>query len=99
MSDFGDLDGRFEFFAVVTPDGKIPTLADDATLNDPSSWYTGPIGTMAHLSYFALIYSDRDDADAEFDRHRSELPAGTRVRAFIVVVEEVDDEVAEEDAV
>jgi hypothetical protein len=100
MSEFGDLDSRFEFFAVVTPDGKIPTLGDDATLNDPSGWYTSPIGTIAHLSYFAMVFTDRDDADADLERHRSELPDGTRVRAFSVVVEEIDDDdAAEEDAV
>ncbi len=90
MSDFGDLDGRFEFFAVVTPDGKIPTVEDDATLNDPSGWYTSPIGTIAHLSDFALVFTDRDDADADMELHRAQLPEGTRVRAFSVVVEEID---------
>ena len=90
MSDFGDLDGHFEFFAVVTPDGKIPTVEDDSTLNDPSVWYTSPIGTIAHLSEFALVFTDRDDADADLERHRPLLPEGTRVRAFSVVVEEVD---------
>ena len=99
MSDFGDLDGRFEFFAVVTPDGKIPTVEDDATLNDPSGWYTSPIGTIAHLSDFALVFTDLDDAEADLELYRSELPAGTRVRTFSVVVHEIDDEVAEEDAV
>jgi hypothetical protein len=90
MSDFGDLDARFEFFAVVTPDGKIPTVEDDATLNDPSGWYTSPIGTIAHLSDFALVFTDRDDADADMALHRDHLPEGTRVRAFSVVVEEID---------
>ncbi len=90
MSDFGDLDGRFEFFAVVTPDGKIPTVEDDSTLNDPSVWYTSPIGTIAHLSEFALVFTDRDDADADLERHRPHLPEGTRVRSFSVVVEEFD---------
>jgi hypothetical protein len=93
MTDFGDLDARFEFFAVVTPDGKIPTVEDDATLNDPSVWYTSPIGTIAHLSDFALVFTDRDDADADLERHRPLLPEGTRVRAFSVVVEEIDDEI------
>jgi hypothetical protein len=92
MSDFGDLDGHFEFFAVVTPDGKIPTVEEDSTLNDPSVWYTSPIGTIAHLSEFALVFTDRDDADADFERHRAELPEGTRVRAFSVVVEEIHDD-------
>lgn len=93
MTDFGDLDARFEFFAVVTPDGKIPTVEDDATLNDPSGWYTSPIGTIAHLSDFALVFTDRDDADADLERHRPHLPEGTRVRAFSVVVEEIDEDV------
>ena len=93
MIDFGDLDGRFEFFAVVTPDGKIPTLEDDSTtLNDPSGWYTSPIGTIAHLSDFALVFTDRDDAFDELEKLREQLPDGTRVRAFSVVVEEVDDD-------
>jgi hypothetical protein len=96
MSDFGDLDGHFEFFAVVTPDGKIPTVEEDSTLNDPSVWYTSPIGTIAHLSEFALVFTDRDDAEADFERHRAELPEGTRVRAFSVVVEEIDDHLAAE---
>jgi hypothetical protein len=92
MSDFGDLDGRFEFFAVVTPEGKIPTVEEDSTLNEPSGWYTSPIGTIAHLSEFALVFTDRDDANADFERHRTELPEGTRVRAFSVVVEEIHDD-------
>ena len=92
MSDFGDLDGHFEFFAVVTPDGKIPTVEEDSTLNDPSVWYTSPIGTIAHLSEFALVFTDRDDANADLERHRAELPEGTRVRAFSVVVEEIHDD-------
>jgi hypothetical protein len=89
MTDFGDLDGRFEFFAVVTPDGKIPTVEDDATLNDPAEWYTSPIGTLAHLSDFALVFTDWDDANADFQQHRDQLPEGTRIRAFTVSVEEI----------
>ena len=91
MSDYGDLDGRFVFFAVVTPEGKIPTVEEDASLNDPSHWYTSPIGTIAHLSDFALVFTDRDDAEADLERHRAELPEGTTIRAFSVVVEEIDE--------
>ncbi len=91
MVDFGDLDARFEFYAVVTPDGKIPTVEEDARLNDPTEWYTSPIGSIAHLSDFALVFTDRDDADAEYLRHRQSLPEGTTVRAFAVSVEEIDD--------
>lgn len=91
MIDFGDLDAHFEFFAVVTPDGKIPTLEEDSSLNDPSGWYTSPIGTIAHLSDFALVFTDRSDAFDELEKFREQLPEGTRVRAFSVVVEEVDD--------
>ena len=97
MSDFGDLDGRFEFYAVVTPDGKIPTVEDDSTLNEPSRWYTSPIGTIAHLSDFALVFTDREDALDELETHRAQLPEGTRIRAFSVVVEELDED-DEEDA-
>ncbi len=97
MSDFGDLDGRFEFFAVVTPDGKIPTVEEDGTLNEPSGWYTSPIGTIAHLSDFALVFTDRDDALDELEKHRRNLPEGTRIRAFSVVVEEVDEDDEEGD--
>lgn len=93
MPDFGDLDGQFVFYAVVTPDGKIPTVEEDSSLNDPSHWYTSPIGTIAHLSDFALVFTDHDDADADLAKHRHELPEGTRVRAFSVVVEELDTEV------
>lgn len=93
MLDFGDLDGGFEFFAVVTPEGKIPTFEDDATLNDPSGWYTSPIGTLAHLSDYALVFSDREDAQADFDHHRDKLPEGTTIRAFRVHVEEISEEV------
>jgi hypothetical protein len=92
MSEFGDLDGRFEFFAVVTPDGKIPTVGEDSSLNEPSVWYTSPIGTIAHLSDFALVFTDRDDALDELQRHTEGLPRGTRIRAFSVVVEEVDED-------
>ncbi len=92
MSEFGDLDGQFEFFAVVTPDGKIPTVGDDASLNDPSVWYTSPIGTIAHLSDFALVFTDRDDAEVDLALHRELLPEGTRIRAFGVVVEEIDED-------
>src|SRR4051812_29145281 len=53
MIDYGDIDGLFEFFAVVTPDGRIPTVDDESRLTDPSVWYTGPIGTLAHLSDYA----------------------------------------------
>jgi hypothetical protein len=97
MSDFGDLDGQFEFYAVVTPDGKIPTVEEDSTLNDPSRWYTGPIGTIAHLSYFALVFTDRDDAEADLAKHLHELPEGTGIRAFSVVVEELDTDLDEDE--
>ena len=90
MSDLGALDGQFVFYAVVTPDGKIPTVNEDAHLNDSSRWYTGPIGTIAHLSDFALVATDPDDADVDLERHRDKLPAGTRVRGFTVTVEEID---------
>lgn len=89
MTDFGNLDGRFEFYAVITPDGKIPTVEDDTTLNDPTEWYTSPIGTLAHLSDFALVFTDWDDANADFQQHRAKLPEGTTIRAFTVSVEEV----------
>jgi hypothetical protein len=69
MPDFGDIDGRFEFFAVVTPDGKIPTVDDTDALNDPSLWYTGPIGTLSHLSDYAMVFTDWDDARGDFQRH------------------------------
>ena len=49
MPDFGELDSHFLIYAVVTPDGKIPTVEEDSSLNDPSHWYTSPIGTIAHL--------------------------------------------------
>jgi hypothetical protein len=89
MADFGAIDGRFEFFAVVTPDGKIPTVDDAEALNDPSLWYTGPIGTLSHLSDCALVYTDWDDAHADFQRHRDVLPEGTSIRSFGVAVEEI----------
>ena len=89
MMDFGDLDGHFSFFAVVTPEGKIPTVEEDATLNDPAKWYTSPIGTLAHLSDFALVFTDWEDANADFKHYRDQLPEGTSIRAFSVSVEEV----------
>ena len=89
MTDFGDIDGRFGFFAVVTPDGKIPTVDDDEKLNDPAGWYTGPIGTLAHLSDYALVFTDWDDANADYQQYRGDLPEGTTIRAFDVSVEEV----------
>jgi hypothetical protein len=91
MTDFGDLDGRFDFYAVVTPDGKIPTVEDDTTLNDSSKWYTSPIGTLAHLSDFALVFTEWDDANIDFQQHRANLPEGTTIRAFSVTVVEVDN--------
>ena len=89
MTDFGDLDGQFQFFAVVTPDGRIPTVDENSTLNDPAVWYTGPIGTLAHLSDYALVFTDWDDAHADFQRYRGTLPEGTTIRAFGVRVEEI----------
>ena len=89
MPNFGDIDGHFGFFAVVMPEGRIPTVDDDANLNDPAKWYTGPIGTLAHLSDYALVFTDWDDANADFQKHRGALPAGTSIRAFAVEVEEV----------
>ena len=92
MTDFGDLDGHFVFYAIVTPEGKIPTVGEDSTLNDPSHWYTSPIGTIAHLSDFALVFTDHDDADSDLAHYSHELPEGTKVRAFGVVVEELDND-------
>jgi hypothetical protein len=89
MTDFGDIDGRFEFFAVVTPDGRIPKVDDEEALNDPAVWYTGPIATLTHLSDYALVFCDWDDANADFQRHRRKLPEGTKIRAFGVRVEEI----------
>lgn len=89
MIDFGDIDGCFEFFAVITPDGRIPTVDDEARLTDPGEWYTGPIGTLAHLSDYALVFTDWDDAESELRQHRGELPEGTKIRAFGVRVEEI----------
>jgi hypothetical protein len=89
MTDFGDIDGRFAFFAIITPDGRIPTVDDDSALNDPAVWYTGPIGTLAHLSDYALVFTDWDDANADYQEHRGNLPEGTTIRAFDVSVEEV----------
>jgi len=91
MKDFGDIDGQFGFFAVVTPDGKIPTVDDDSNLNDPAKWYTGPIGTLAHLSDYVLVFTDWDDANADYQKHREELPQGTKIRAFSVEVEEIEN--------
>ena len=96
MLNFGDLDGGFEFFAVVTPDGRIPTFEDDATLNEPGGWYTSPIGTLAHLSDYALVFSDREDAESDFEHYRHNLPEGTRIRTFRVKVEEIDNSNNEE---
>ena len=89
MTDFGDIDGRFEFYAVVTPDGRIPTVDEDQTLNEPAGWYTGPIGTLAHLSDYALVFSDWDDAKADYQEYLGKLPEGTKIRAFGVRVEEI----------
>ncbi|MHC5537816.1 hypothetical protein ACYOEI_06260 [Singulisphaera rosea] len=89
MADFGDIDGRFDFFAVVTPDGKIPTLDDAEALNEPSLWYTGPIASLYYLSDYALIFSEWDDARADFQRYKDLLPLGTSIRAFGVAVQEV----------
>jgi hypothetical protein len=91
ISEFSDLDGHFEFYAIVTPDGKIPTLHDDTRLNDPAEWYTSPIGTLAHLSDFSLVFTDWDDAHADYERHREKLPKGTKIRAFTVSVEEIEN--------
>jgi hypothetical protein len=91
MTDFGDIDGRFYFYAVVTPDGKIPTVDDGHALNDPAGWYTGPIGTIAHLSDYALVFTEWDDANADFQVYKNALPEGTTIRAFVVAVEEVDN--------
>jgi hypothetical protein len=89
MTDFGDIDGRFEFFAIVTPDGRVPTIDDEERLNDPAGCYTGPIGTLAHLSDYALVFSDWDDANADFQKRRGKLPGGTKIRSFGVRVEEI----------
>lgn len=89
--DFGDIDGRFGFFAVVTPDGRIPTVDDEAKLNDATVWYTGPIGTLAHLSDYALVFTDWEDAKADFHEYRGQLPDGTKIRAFAIAVEEVEN--------
>jgi hypothetical protein len=91
IMDFGDIDGRFGFYAVVTPDGRIPTVDDEAKLNDQGVWYTGPIGTIAHLSDYALVFTDWEDALAEFHEYRAQLPNGTKIRAFSVVVDEVEN--------
>jgi hypothetical protein len=91
MTVFGDLDGHFDFYAVVTPDGRIPTVGEDMTLNDPSGWYTGPIGTLAHLSDYALVFTDRDDAEDDLLLCRGDLPEGTDIRVFSVEVVEFED--------
>ena len=87
---FGGLDGEFVFYAVVTPDGKIPTFGEDHKLHDSNKWYTSPIGSIAHLSEFALVFTDWNDATADFEHHKAELPEGTTIRAFTVTVEEFD---------
>jgi hypothetical protein len=92
MTDLTNIDGRFEFYAVVTPDGKIPTVDEDSNLNDPAVWYTGPIGTLAHLSDYSLVFPDWDDANADYQEYREKLPEGTTIRAFSVMVEEIIDE-------
>ena len=91
MTEFGDLDGRFDFFAVVTPDGKIPTLEDHTKLNDPAEWYTSPDSLDITPVDYALVFTDWDDANADYQQHRENLPAGTRIRAFSVVVEEIEN--------
>ena len=91
MMDFGDMDGDFGFYAVVTPDGRIPTVDDDSNLTDPAKWYPGPIGTLAHLSDYALVFTNWDDANVDFQKHKEELPRGTMIRAFSVEVEEVEN--------
>ena len=89
MTDFGGIDGRFQFYAVVTPDGRIPTVDEDSELNDPAGWYTGPIGTLAHMSDYALVFTDWDDANAGYRQFQGRLPEGTKIRAFGVQIEEV----------
>ena len=91
MTDFGDIDGQFKFFAVVTADGRIPTVDDDSHLNDPAKWYSGPIGTLAHLSDYVLVFTEWDDGNADYQLHRQALPEGTTIRAFSVQVEEVEN--------
>jgi hypothetical protein len=73
----------------VTPGGKTPTIDDAAALNDPSRWYTGPTGTLSHLSGYALVSTGRADARAGFRRHRGVPPEGASTRAFGVAVEEI----------
>jgi hypothetical protein len=89
MTDFGDIDGGFRFYAIVTPEGKIPTVDEDARLNDPARWYTGPIGTLAHLSDYALVFTDWNDANIDYQQYRENLPPETEIRAFEVAVDEV----------
>jgi hypothetical protein len=92
MTDFGDLDGRSEFFAV-TPGGTVHTPEDhSSTLNEPSVWYTRSIGTIARRPDIAPAFTGRVDACDELEQLRDQLPDGTRVRASSVAVEEVDDE-------
>ena len=90
MPNLGDLDGQFEFYAIVTPEGKIPTVDHDHKLNDPSSWSTSPIGTHAHISDFTLVFNEWEDAKADYQHFKAQLPAGTKIRAFHVVVEEFE---------
>jgi hypothetical protein len=92
MTDFGDLDGRSEFFAV-TPGGTIRTPeGHSSTLNDPAVWYIRPIGTTARRPDIAPAFTEREDACVELEKLRDKLPDGTRVRASSAAVEEVDDE-------
>ena len=77
MSNLGDLDGQFEFYAIVTPEGKIPTVDHDHHLNDPSTWYTSPIGTHAHFSDFTLVFNEWEDAKADYQHFKAQLPAGS----------------------
>ena len=98
-STFGGLDGEFVFYAVVTPDGKIPTFGEDNTLHEPSKWYTSPIGSIAHLSDFALVFTDLHDAAVDFDHHKPELPEGSSIRAFTVTVEEFEPDLEFEEPI
>jgi hypothetical protein len=47
------------------------------------------IGTLAHLSDYALVFSEWDDAHADYQLYRGSFPEGTKIRAFRVQVEEV----------
>lgn len=89
--DFGEIDGQFDFYAVVTPDGHIPTVDEDSRLNEPSGWYLSPIGTLAHLSHYALVFTEWEDAQSDYQLHRDALPEGTKIRAFRVQVDEIDN--------